>query len=417
MKHRRRDLSRFVLLMLLWLYYLRPDSVLKVWGQERSFTVLLLPPVVLTQTEESRVYFDSLYSSLEQSITGQKFQVLNRQILETLAEYNTLRNENFLTAERVVPLGRSVRADVVVASSFGLEGRRMFIHIKGFDVRTSRLAAAVSETGFAGLAGFRFTEQASLRFAENLSLYRETYDPNELITLEAIVSLRFLSSDEGMQVFLDQREPSGTIVKGEVEIPYVPLRVDDTILVRKEKEGYYPSVEKVSLQPGENRIPLKPLQKQYKNEVGVGWTLGETYGLGAEYRRYLLPDYTFLSFNGRFYVQYDTLPGSKPVLHSDFSCSLGEYLFTPHDARVRLGVTLGAGVSITSFTESEMPIYTDYYLNLGSPFLELNYSPLSYFVMVRLQYGLGMGNHLLGRKLFEIEQGGIPITLGVRRKW
>ena len=260
-------------------------------------------------------------------------------------------------------------------------------------------------------------EQSALRFAESLSKYREQYDPNEPITLEAIVSLVFQSKDEGMLISLDGREPAGRIVQGELEVPYVPFKVDSTILVRKEKEGYYPEVERVALYPGENRILLKPLQKMFKNEVGVGWTLGESLGATVEYRRYLEPDYLFFSITERLYFQYDSLPGSHPVFHNDVSLSMGGYLFSPYNDRFRIGCSLGVGVVITSFTVSDMPVYTDYYLNLGSPFLELNYNPWAVFLILRVQYGLGMGNDFLGRGFFTIQQGGVPITIGVRRKW
>ncbi len=79
--------------------------------------------------------------------------------------------------------------------------------------------------------------------------------------------------------------------------------------------------------------------------------------------------------------------------------------------------SLGCGVVVTSFTESEMPVYTDYYLNILSPFLDLNFRPWTAFLMARIQFGLGMGNDFLGRGLFEIQEGGIPISIGVRRKW
>jgi len=386
-------------------------------SQERPFTVLLLPPKPIEGTEDTLAYLPILYRSLEEHLTTQKFEVFPRERIQSIPEYQAIQEETFLPAERVVPLGRSQQATIVAATTYGIEGNRMFIHIKGFDVRTSRLAAATSETGLAGLAGFALCEQAALRFAESLSKYREQYDPNEPITLEAIVSLLFQSTDEGMRISLDGREPVGKIVQGELEVPYVPFRVDSKILVRKEKEGYYPETEQVALKPGENRIRLKPLQKKFRNEVGVGWTVGEAWGGAVEYRRYLEPDYLFASITERFYLQYDTLSGSKPVLHNDASLSIGGYLFSSYKDRFRLGLSLGVGVIITSFTVADMPIYTDYYLNLGSPFFELNYNPWAVFLILRTQYGLGMGNDFLGRGFFAIQQGGIPITLGVRRKW
>ncbi len=388
-----------------------------LYAQERTFTVLLLPPKLITQTEDGLAYLPVLYRSLEEQLTLRKFEVFPRERIQSNPEFQAIAGETFLPAERVVPIGRALEANVVVTTTYGLEGNRLFIHIKGFDVRTSRLAAATSETGFAGLAGFSLSEQSALRFAESLSGYRETYDPNEPITLEAIASLVFQSADEGMRVSLDDRGPSGTILQGEWEAPYVPFRVNSKILVYKEKDGYYPEAEQVVLHPGENRILLRPLQKKYRNEVGVGWTLGEAWGAALEYRRYLEPDYLFISFTERFYVQYDTLTGSRPVFHNDASLSLGGYLFSSYKDRFRIGVSLGAGVVVTSFTVSEMPIYTDYYLNPGSPFLELNYNPWAVFLLLRVQYGLGMGNNFLGRGFFTIQQGGMPITVGVRRKW
>ena len=388
-----------------------------LYPQERAFTVLLLPPKPIVQVEDSLAYLPILYRSLEEHLTTQKFEVFPRDRIQSIPEFQAVQEETFLPAERVVPLGQTQQANIVVATTYGIEGNRMFIHIKGFDVRTSRLAAATSETGLAGLAGFTLCEQAALRFSESLSRYREQYDPNEPITLEAIVSLIFQSVDEGMRISLDDREPVGEIVQGELEVPYVPFRVDSRILVRKEKGGYYPETEQVALKPGENRIQLKPLQKKFRNEVGLGWTVGEAWGGAVEYRRYLEPDYLFASITERFYLQYDSLAGSKPVLHNDASLSIGGYLFSSYKDRFRLGLSFGVGVIITSFTVSDMPVYTDYYLNIGSPFLELNYNPWAVFLIFRTQYGLGMGNDFLGRGFFTIQQGGIPVTLGVRRKW
>lgn len=388
-----------------------------LYSQERAFTVLLIPPKPIMRTEDTLAYLPVLHRSLEENLTAQKFTVFPRDRIQSVPEFQAIQEETFLPAERVVPLGRSQQADIVIATTYGIEGNRLFIHIKGFDVRTSRLAAATSQTGLAGLAGFTLCEMAALRFAESLSMYREQYDPDEPITLEAIVSLTFQSDDEGMQISLDGREPVGKILKGELEVPYVPFRVDSRILVRKEKEGYYPETEEVALKPGENRILLKPLQRKFRNEVGLGWTVGEAQGGALEYRRYLEPDYLFWSITERFYFQYDSLSGSRPVLHNDVSLSLGGYLISSYKDRFRFGCSFGVGVIITSFTASDMPIYTDYYLNVGSPFLELNYNPWAVSLIFRIQYGLGMGNDFLGRGFFTIPQGGIPITLGVRRKW
>ncbi len=87
--------------------------------------------------------------------------------------------------------------------------------------------------------------------------------------------------------------------------------------------------EDVTLQEGFNRVQLAPLPKKYKNEVSAAWTLGESWGSGIEYRRYFEPDWFFVSFTGRFYIQYDTYEGSSPVFHNDISFSLGEYFFLP----------------------------------------------------------------------------------------
>ncbi len=408
-----RQYLRLRCLLLIGIFF----GVSSVYAQEKVFKVLLLPPVDVSSIDESRVFRDPLFETVERQIRERKFEIISREIMQALPEYSSLVQEPFLPADRVVPLGRSVGADVVVTTIYGLEGKRMYIHIKGFDVRTSRLAAAVAETGFAQLAGFSLGETAARRFAEDLVRYREQYDPNELITLEAIAGLTFLSEEEGMQISIDKREPIGTIEGGELEAPYVPFRVGTTIQVWKEKEGYYPIQEEVTLQEGFNRVQLAPLPKKYKNEVSAAWTLGESWGSGIEYRRYFEPDWFFVSFTGRFYIQYDTYEGSSPVFHNDISFSLGEYFFLPYDSWFRVGCSLGVGVVVTSFTESEMPVYTDYYLNILSPFLDLNFRPWTAFLMARIQFGLGMGNDFLGRGLFEIQEGGIPISIGVRRKW
>jgi hypothetical protein len=388
-----------------------------VHAQNHVLKALVFIPVDTTDTEESAPYRDALRDALHKRLSEDGFETVSRDILDGDTTFRSLTGLDPAKAEAVLPAAKSLGADTAAVSTFGLEGRRLFIQIKIYDVRTSKVVAATADSGYAGLAGFGLVEDTVDLLRPEIAAYVETYDPDEPITYEAVAGVVFTSMDEGMEVAYETGDPVGAVKAGGLETPYVPFIVGTEIQVWKTKAGYYPDSETIIFQEGFNTIGLRPLKKRYRNEVSGYWTLGQSLGAGLGYRFYVDPDFVFFGVDDHFSVQHDLEADSTSVLHNDASFSFGGYLFSSYDKRLRVGASLGFGVIITSFTAADMPVYTDYYLNYFSPFIDLNFRPWTFFVQGAFRYSLGMGNDFLGREHLFIKNIGLPLSLGVRKKW
>ena len=378
---------------------------------------VVFPHHDLTGTEASAPYREILYGALERRLLEEGFEVLPRTALEADPGYAALEPVQAASGESILSVAAGLGAETAAGGVYGIDGRRLFIQVKLYDVRTGKVVAAAMEYGLAGLAGYSLAGEMADGLAPEIQAYLASYNPSEPLTYEAVEGIILRSSDEGMEVTYETGDPFGKVTDGVIRPPYVPFLVGSVVQIRKSKPGYYPAAEQLTLGAGVSDITLKPLDRKYRNETSLYWTNGQALGAGIGYRYYPNPDYFFAGADFQSYAQYDFQKGNRPVLHNEFSVNIGSYLFSSYRSRFRLGISAGAGVIVTSFTVPDMPVYTDYYINFANLFLDINLRPWTFFINSYGKYSLGWGSNILGRGHFGGENIGPPVSLGVRKKW
>jgi hypothetical protein len=392
-------------------------AVIPVYSQAKGLKAVIFFQVDISNSDESAPYREVLYTALVKRLTEEGFDVVPRAVLEGNGAYAGLSKEERASGEKLLPIARDLGANTAVTGSYGIEGRRIYIQLKFYDVRTGKVVAAAMATGLAGLAGYNLMGSTVDNMAPAIQAYLAGYDPDEPILYAVVKDVVFLSSDEGMEVLYETGDPAGLIEQGRLTSPFVPFTAGTKVRVEKRKSGYYPDAEEIIMQEGPNEFTLRPLDKKYRNEISLYWTTGQTLGAGAGYRYYPGPDYFFLGTDAQLHLQYGFNSGDKPVVHDDISFSAGGYFFSSYDRIFRVGLSAGMGVIITSFTTPNMPVYTDYYLNYLSLFFDLNLRPWTIFFQVSGKYALEFGNFYLDRGLLVMDRLGPPASVGVRKKW
>jgi hypothetical protein len=186
------------------------------------------------------------------------------------------------------------------------------------------------------------------------------------------------------------------------------------VIVEKRKTGYHTSRQTVRLLT-DGTVKLSPLAQTHKGENELDWTIVQLLGLGFTTRGFNVPDWFFAYGAAYLWAQPPAAIASRAVIHTDLSMGLGTYLFLPPGAPVRLGIYGGFGFVLSAFTVSGFPLYTDFYLNAFSWWIETGFAKINFFVRQEYRYDLGIGQNLLGRGW--IINNFPPTTIGVMLKW
>jgi hypothetical protein len=210
--------------------------------------------------------------------------------------------------------------------------------------------------------------------------------------------------------------------------------------VEKTKEGYYPDTETFTPTSGEtNYFTLRRLDKKYSNELSLYYSFQDYSdingralrggGGGIGFRHYLKPDYVFIGPDFKFAILPDKNIYQSPVDFSwsatnmtryDFSLNIGTYLFVPYQHILRMGIASGFGLMISlietkSATGTGRPGKADFYLNAGSPFIDINIRPWTIFIQgdIRVAFGKTAAAYYDFGELLD----NFPLSVGVRKKW
>jgi hypothetical protein len=201
----------------------------------------------------------------------------------------------------------------------------------------------------------------------------------------AHIRVTLLSRDEGAEIYVGQGQLAGRIEGGRLA---VEAPAGGTLSVEKRKAGYHPDREDFQLGEQAAELPLKPLRRIARYGLELFYTSSQFLGLGAGFRWYLIPDYLLLRADGYGYFS------AGSAFHEDIRLTLGSYLFTPPQRRVRLAVASGLGVILSAFEGSA---YGDWYWEMADLWLDLNWSRWAVFFRAELRYALGLGGGLLER--------------------
>ena len=321
--------------------------------------------------------------------------------------------EDLVLAPSALRLGQAVSADVVAAGFHHVDGTRIIIQVKFYDVGQGRLIASVIDSARVGLSVYNAVNAAVLRVVSQLEGPLPPLQPEVVPVDDRIKDIVIRSETEGAEILVGGRL-IGEIADGRMVIPSVSAGL---LEVEKRRQGYHSARETLDLSSGDAEIWTRPLLPETRWALEVASTTGQTLGLGTGLRYYPNPDRLFVGADNYFYLQHSLAPGALPVYHSDVRLLAGHYFLRGPEKRLRLGAGAGLGGIFSWFSAPGIPMQFDLYLNVASGWVEWNRGPWALFLRVEGKYALGLESGLLARGWLEIGDWGPPTTVGVTRKW
>ncbi len=322
----------------------------------------------------------------------------------------SLRESGFVVDE-----GESGAKGLLLLVGYETFGNEVRLRLRLYDTQEAVVLGGSVARGRAGLSLYNTVDAAIDRLRPGLDRYLD--DPYTYRSpINEVESITFRSRDEGAEVFFADARV-GRIYDGSLRLPYTPFAVGSRVRVDVAKEGHHGITYEVTLNESDNLIQLRRLPRRHRYGAQVLWTTGQAQGLGVGFRYYAVPDYTFVQLERSFYLQGDVNTGGD-VYHNDLSLTLSQYVFFPHDSRLRMTLGGGVGVVFTDFADDRLPEYADFYVTVLSLGLELNLNSWALFFRPQFRYAPGVGDdNLLGRRWVGTETFGPPLGVGVLRKW
>lgn len=232
-------------------------------------------------------------------------------------------------------------------------------------------------------------------------------------------SLVLTSPDDGAEVFWLDHRSLGTITGGRLVLPLIAFPSDGTLTLSVEKAGWRTQTVTLALAPGRTTFVLPALGRLRTEEIHLLWEAGQVLGAGAEYRRYLVPDWAFWAVEAYPFVQYRPgVPGSRPVAHLATYGSLGSWVLFPADSWFRWGFEASAGFLQTVTVSSAQP---GWYLDgVVVPFgflVEWNLGPITLENRLQVPYSVGLPTGLLGPQWLMVDDSVPLVSVGWVWKW
>jgi hypothetical protein len=383
-----------------------------LWSQQ--FKTCLFPTIDLSTTEEYREYQSIISNQLRVELRSAGLNLIPREKWEPVRERQGVPMRTLYQGNVAVDVARQVDAEIAVVSFYSVEERQLILEIKCYDVEQNALVTGVFKTARINLSVYNVIDEAVAELIPGIRLI----GPPPVNESPVVEKIALLSTDEGAEIYLGDEGFVGRITDGQLQLPPIPFAIGSQITIEKRKSSYHTGVETIKLKEPEMLVKLKPLRKKARTATELNWTLGQLLGFGLAQRFYLKPDSLYLIGEHYFFVQHN-FSDSKPVFHHDLRLLLGGYLFSGPHAAMRMNINTGFGMVVTYFSLAGQPMYADFYWNMLSVGLELNYRKYLLYIRSEQKYALGWGPaHILERGWISIF-GDIPtfITLGVARKW
>ncbi len=306
-------------------------------------------------------------------------------------------------------------ADIVVAAVFRIARNSVDIQFILLDPKQKNVLGGVLSQARTGLTLFTSVDSAVNDLDPLLTQYvtnRYEYRPPQGI----VEQITFDGPTEGAEVFFAGRNV-GRVTGGTLKVPYTPFPVGSRVRVEVRKPGYHPETEVIDLATPRVQSDLPHLKRAHRFAAGMEWAFGQALGFGVTGRVFGVPDSTYLELTARRSMESFRTQGFHDLRHYDFGVSIGQYLLLSYRSPVRLSLTLGAGVIRTSVEDGVQPDFSDVYLNLLSPTVEIHLAEWQLFVRPLFKFTVGLGDNLLGRSWVTSSLGLPPISLGVLRSW
>ncbi len=353
--------------------------------------------------------------------------ILVTRVADKLTHFNLRLSANPIlldTAEsaagdiRIQPvLAQSVSpdADLVMASIFRIRDTAVDIQFILLDPKQKTVLGGVLSRARTGLTVFTSVDAAVNDLDPVLEKYvssRYQYKPPEGVVDKIILHGKL----EGERVFFAGRDV-GVVRDGQLNVPYTPFPVGSRVRVDIRKPGYHPEETVIDLPSTQVEASIPALDRVSRFGIGIDWAFGESLGFGVLGRLYVVPDWTYIQFDHYRHLTPASRPGFHDLRHYDFGISVGQYLLLSYRSIVRVSVSVGAGVIYTSISDFAGSDFSDVYLNVVSPSVEINLQGWHFFVQPQLKFALGLGDNLLQRAWVATSLGIPPVSMGVIRTW
>jgi sporulation protein YlmC with PRC-barrel domain len=366
---------------------------------------------------ENRDYEQPITASVSAAFEVGGYSVIPPAKWSIEAKKRTLDDRALLAESAAVSVAQAVGAALAVTGYFTVVDDQIYISLQCWDVSAGALAAGLQQTARFNIAFYSALHDRVTEMLPQILLAQRPAENGAggvpLKRVPTLSNLTFVSPDEGMEVFLVDGTRVGAISNGKLVWKTPGIVLGSAFSVEKRKRGFDTSQETVR---AATEIPLSRLVIEQKKAVEVDWTVGQLLGAGGAMRVYTRPDSTFFFLGNYLFVQPPLNSAGNPVFHYDLNAGVGTYLFLPPDAMVRLGVSTGAGVILSTLTGPTAVTYADPYLDVLNWWVETRALGPVIFLRQEWKFGTGGGASALGTGWIMV--GNFPlVTLGVILRW
>lgn len=258
----------------------------------------------------------------------------------------------------------------------------------------------------------------------------------EIAEARGIGTITFLSAQDGVEVLLAGEKSLGTVSGGRLEAPVGLLTTGSRLELTLRKDGFHSLETAVTAIP-EVRLPALLPARRFS--LDLAWNSGQALGVGAVFNWFPVADWVFVGAATQVSAQLPPYgaTGEYAVLHFDLGARAGVYLlpmrwhFTLFGATIalpfRVGMVTGFGLMPSLSLAAGHPLWTDWYLAIPGPFVEIGFKDTVITFRMDQRYSLGLPGGALDRgwimrQIPDVNESdgtrdATPFVLGVTFKW
>jgi hypothetical protein len=367
-------------------------------AQSTTRRVCVLPNMPVGPTRGAD-YSKLIVEILEPALKNAGFDVVPADEWGATEVARNLSDTEMIAWGDVIRLSDAVNADLALTGFHRLDGERLIISLKCYDVANARVLRASLRRVPAGLATYNTIQRM---LDAMLPAMRGPLEPlpTRGPASTGLIDVTLRSPDEGAEIVVNGREVIGTIEGGLLRLQ---ARTGEQIDLEVRKAGYYARSVAVILE-GPTDYDLEPLEREETWGLDVIAGLDGLPGLGVGGRYYLNP--------GRIFVGAETYVGVHR-LRVDNRLLAGLYLFGDPYSRYRGGVSAGAGIELTDLHRTDSS--ADVYLNPLNLWVERTGPRSALWLRIDLKWVLDLANPA-EETGWNGGREGVPLRLGLLMK-